>query len=145
MGIEENSKCEKKQEWTQKDNYCKWVKEKNALREWGGKKKKGKKQKAGGGKGVVKTLVGFAWLDWHLKHILNGATTGNEFDKPEHGCSKRLSFGDFRKCPQGAWADEVLVGLQLLCLWTHGEKQGFELQLGCNFYCKCNHKCKVSK
>lgn len=29
----------------------------------GGKKKKGKKQKAGGGKGVVKTLVGFAWLD----------------------------------------------------------------------------------
>lgn len=44
---------------------------------------KKKKKKKGGGEGDIETLIGFAWLDWWLKHILNGATIVNEFGERE--------------------------------------------------------------
>lgn len=51
----------------------------------------------------------------------------------------------FTKCPQWLQAYEVLLDFLHFHLLNCIEKPGFEIQLGCNFYCKCNYKCKVSK
>lgn len=129
MGIEDTSK--------QSCDDCRWVKKAECHE---------KQKEKGGGEGG-RARVGFAWLDWWLELILRGQLLEMTLasDSVPAVPSAAASGLIFTQCPQGLQADGVLLGFLHFHLLIHIQKQGFEIQLGCNFYCKCNYKCKVSK